>query len=326
MVVLNNVQIKIEDIEQARHRIKPLVSHTPIYESKFLSAKCNCKVDLKLECYQPIRVFKIRGAANMMLSLSEQGKLKEVVAFSAGNHGLAVVHVAEKLGVKATIVVPNTAVQAKVNAMSEYPNSKIVRGGATVEELKAVAERISNEEGSILVHPFADPLVICGQGTVGLEVMEDQPETNAILVPIGGGGLVSGIAVAVKSKKNKHCKVIGICAEGAPAAYKSFKENRIVSQPPKTIADGMGASTTDPFNLDLMKKYVDDIVLVSDDEIKNAMRILFDDLHILTEPAGAAAVAALLSKRYVPETERQIVVPVLSGGNVNPTLMREILR
>jgi threonine dehydratase len=322
---LSEAQIKIEDIERAQERIKSIVSHTPIYESKFLSGKCSCVVNLKLECYQPIRIFKIRGAANKMLSLSEQGRLKHVVAFSAGNHGLAVVHVAEKLGVRATIVVPNTAVQAKVDAMSEYRNSKIVRGGTTVEELKAVAESISNEEGSILIHPFADPLVISGQGTVGLEVMQDLPETDTILVPIGGGGLVSGIAAAVKAGSNRDCKVIGICAEGAPAAYKSFKENRIVSQPPKTIADGMGASTTDPFNLELMKRYVDDVILVSDDEIRSAMRILFDDLHVLTEPAGAAAVAALISKRYVPESQGEIVVPVLSGGNVNPMLMREIL-
>ncbi len=259
-----------------------------------------------------------------MLSLAENHELRNVVAFSAGNHGLAVVYVAYKLGVQAAIVVPNTAVQTKVNAISEYPNSKIIRGGSTVEELKTVAEKIANDENSLLVHPFADPAVICGQGTIGLEIVEDQPKVDTILVPIGGGGLISGISAAAKAKKES-CKVIGICAEGAPAAYKSFKENRIVSQPPKTIADGMGASTTDPFNLELMKRYVDDMVLVSDLEIKHAMKVLIEDLHVLVEPAGAAAVAALLSGSYKPSSRDEVVVPVLSGGNVNPSLVKEIL-
>jgi threonine dehydratase len=319
------MEINLRDIEKAKERIKTLASHTPLYESQFLSKQCSCEVDLKLECYQPIRVFKIRGAANKMLSLAENHELRNVVAFSAGNHGLAVVYVAYKLGVQATIVVPNAAVQAKVNAMSEYPNSKIVRGGATVEELKAVAEKIAKDEGSVLVHPFADPYVICGQGTIGLEIVEDQPSVDTILVPIGGGGLISGISAAAKAKKKKDCKIVGICAEGAPAAYKSFKEDRIVSQAPKTIADGMGASTTDPLNLELMKKYVDDMVLVSDGEIKHAMKILIEDLHVLTEPAGAASVAALLSGRYKPSNKEEVVVPVLSGGNVNPSLIKEVL-
>lgn len=319
-----SMEIALEEIEKARERIKSLASHTPLYESRYLSKQCMCEVDLKLECYQPIRVFKIRGAANKMVGLAEQHKLRNVVAFSAGNHGLAVVYVAYKLGVHATIVVPNTAVQAKVNAISEYPNSKIIRGGSTVEELKTIAEKIAKEEDLVLVHPFADPAVICGQGTIGLEVVEDQPKVDTILVPIGGGGLISGISAAAKAK-NKDCKVIGICAEGAPATYKSFKENRIVSQAPKTIADGMGASTTDPFNLGLMKKYVDDIVLVSDVEIKHAMKVLIEDLHVLTEPAGAAPVAALLSGRYRPASREEVVVPVLSGGNVNSALVKEIL-
>jgi threonine dehydratase len=316
--------ISISSIEDAAKRIREVAFRTPLFYSKHLSKVAGANVYLKLECYQPIRVFKIRGAANKMLKLATSTETKSTVTFSAGNHGLAVAFVAERLGMKSTIVVPETAVEDKVRAIMEYDNVKIIKTGKRVEELRSVAEELVKNEGAAMVHPFSDPDVISGQGTIGLEIYEDLPSVDTVLVPIGGGGLIGGIAVALKAKK-RNVKTVGVCADGAPAVYKSYKENRMVSQSPDTIADGMAASTTEPFNLELMRKNVSDIVLVTDVQIKSAMFTMIKDLHILAEAAGAAAVAALLGKCYVSKKKDENIVLVISGGNANTALLRQII-
>jgi threonine dehydratase len=316
-------KVNLESIEDARKRTSKYYTRTPLYYSRTLSLHSDTASYLKLECYQPIRVFKLRGALNKILRLADAGSTRSLVTFSAGNHGLAVAYVSDMVGMEATIIVPATANEAKVRAIGEYKNVKLIKGGKTVHELGALAREIAEKQGAVLVHPFGDPEVICGQGTIGLEISEDLPEADFVLVPIGGGGLISGIAAAIKAKKLHPTKIIGVCVEGAPAAYRSYREGRIVSQAANSISDGMAASTTEPLNLKLMLDLVDDMVLVSDDEIKQAMRFVLNDLHIMAEPAGAAAIAAVLGRK-LPFNHGK-VVSVVSGGNANPALLSEIL-
>ena len=315
-------RVNLQSIEDARRRASKYYFRTPLYNSRTLSLRSSVDAYLKLESYQPVRAFKIRGALNKILQLKESGNKKPIVTFSAGNHGLAVAYVSYMVGFEATILVPETANEAKVRAIGEYPNVKIIKHGRTVHELSARAREIVEKEGAVLVHPFGDPEVISGQGTIGLEIYEDLPDAEFVLVPVGGGGLISGIATALMAKKS-HAKVIGICAEGAPAAYKSYKERKIVSQTPNTISDGMGASTTEPLNLKLMLDLVEDMVLVNDEEIKQAMKFAINDLHIMVEPAGAASIAAVLNSKYKFNGGK--VISVISGANANPVLLSEIL-
>jgi threonine dehydratase len=316
-------KINLQSIEEARKRASKYYTRTPLYYSRTLSLQSSTDSYLKLECYQPIRVFKIRGALNKILRLAEAGSKKSLVTFSAGNHGLAVAYVSNMVGMDATIIVPEHANEAKVRAIGEYPNVKLLKKGKNVQELAKYAQEIIDKEGAVLVHPFGEPDVISGQGTIGLEINEDLPDADYVLVPIGGGGLISGIATAIKAKRSHPTKVIGVCAEGAPAVYKSFKEQRIVPTPTNTIADGMAASTTEPLNLRLILDLVDEMVLVSDDEIRQAMKFMLNDLHIMVEPSGAAPVAAVLQKKLAFGKGK--VVSVISGGNANPALLAEIL-
>jgi threonine dehydratase len=316
--------INLSAIEDARKRASRYYTRTPLYPSKTLSLRSGIDSYLKLECYQPIRVFKIRGALNKILRLADSGSKKSLVTFSAGNHGLAVAYVSNMVGMDATIIVPETANEAKVRAISEYENVKLVKHGKNVLDLATRAQTIVEKEGAVLVHPFGEPDVICGQGTIGLEITEDLPDADYVLVPIGGGGLISGIATAIKAKKTHPTKIIGVCAEGAPAVYKSYTERKIVPSATNTIADGMAASTTVTLNLRLMLDLVDEMVLVNDTEIREAMRFVLNELHIMVEPSGAAPVAAVLHKKL--PFGRGKVVSVISGGNANPALLSEILR
>ncbi len=316
-------KINLQSIEDARKRASKYYTRTPLYPSRTLSLRSGIDSYLKLECYQPIRVFKIRGALNKILRLAESGSKKALVTFSAGNHGLAVAYVSYMVGMEATIIVPETANEAKVRAIGEYPNVKLIKHGKNVLDLSTQAREIVEKEGAVLVHPFGEPDVISGQGTIGLEITEDLPDADYVLVPIGGGGLISGIAAAIKGKKLHQTKIIGVCAEGAPAVYRSYTERKIVSTTTNTIADGMAASATEPLNLRLMLDLVDQMVLVSDDEIRQAMRFILNELHIMIEPSGAAPVAAVLQKKL--PFGRGKVVSVISGGNANPVLLSEIL-
>jgi threonine dehydratase len=316
-------KINLQSIEEARKRTSKYYTRTPLYYSRTLSLNSSTDSYLKLECYQPIRVFKIRGALNKILRLADSGSKKSLVTFSAGNHGLAVAYVSNMVGMDATIIVPVTANEAKVRAIGEYENVKLIKAGKNVQELATHAQEIVEKEGAVLVHPFGEPDVISGQGTIGLEINEDLPESDYVLVPIGGGGLISGIAAAIKAKRSHPTKIIGVCAEGAPAVYRSFKEGKIIPTATNTIADGMAASTTEPLNLRLMLDLVDDMVLVGDEEIRQAMRFILNDLHIMVEPAGAAPIAAVLQKK-LPFGKGK-VVSVISGGNAKPALLAEIL-
>lgn len=315
-------QIGLTAIQDASRRISGYAYRTPLYHSPALSKATNANVYLKLECYQPIRVFKIRGAANKILQLPSEERRRGLVAASSGNHGLAVSYMAKLAGTKATIVVPTNAVEEKVRAIEEY-GAKVVKEGLFHDERFVKALEIQKSTGAVLIPPFDDPDIIAGQGTIGLEIHESLPDVDTVVVPIGGGGLISGIATAMKNL-NPRAQVLGVEPERASSMYQSVKNGKITHLSNTTsIADGL--ATREPGNLtfDCVRKYVDDILLVNEEDIERAVFTTMKECHLVIEPSAAAAVAALL-QNLRPRKDTKIVV-VVSGGNVSLKLLQTIL-
>lgn len=331
-------KISLELIVEASSRIAGFAYRTPAY--RCFSEK---RISLKLECYQPVRSFKIRGASNKILSISESERRRRgVITASSGNHGLAVAYVARKLGIPATIVVPETVVRDKLEMIRSLGANTILYGRQQDERAK-MADEISRSEGQIFVQPFNDLEVIAGQGTCGLEILEDVPDVESIFVPIGGGGLISGIASAVKLKretmkqqeeqedgdrKRGEIKVIGVQPEGSPSMYESWKKGELVSiEESKTIADGLSVRRPGEITFEFVKRFVDDIILVNDKEILEATHKLLRREHILAEPSGAAAFAgALKQEKMSKDSETHgTVVAVVSGGNISQDVLRNVL-
>lgn len=312
----------IADVRSAAKTIESIAYRTPLYRSETLSRRFDANVFLKLECYQPIRVFKVRGAANKMLRLDTARRDRGVVAASSGNHGLAVAYVARLLGTTATIVVPTSAVREKVEAIKEL-GATVVEHGRSHAERFARAMHIQKEQGTVLVHPFDDPEVIAGQGTIGLEILEDLPDVDTILVPVGGGGLISGISLAVKSGKPA-TKVYGVQSDRAPSMYESLRAGKPISlDDSQTIADGLAPGEPGQLTFRIAKEYVDGILLTSDERIRWATRMALESLHLLIEPSAAAVIAAL-DESYQPRRGENLVLTI-SGGNISLKLLRELL-
>ncbi len=311
----------LEDIRIAQGRIKGVASKTPLVESPSLSKRFGRSVFLKLECFQPIRVFKIRGAYNKISQIPE----KRVVAVSSGNHGLAVAYCSRLLGKKCTVVLPETAVEEKVDAIVEFGGEPVKFGKFRKEgEAEAKAREIIKEKGGVLVHPFNDPDIIAGTGTIGLEIMEQLQGIGSIIVPVGGGGLISGIAIAAKSLSPK-THVFGVEPEGAPKMTAALKEGTVVDiGSPTSIADGLNPSRVGDMTLEACKKYVDGMFTVSDDAIIQAMKMLVREAHIFPEPSGAASAAALLDSANLEKIGEKVVL-VISGGNVSLKLLAQTL-
>lgn len=277
---------------------------------------------LKLESYQPIRVFKIRGATNKILKLPPEDRTRGFVAASSGNHGLAVAYVAKLVGASATIVVPTTAVQEKMDAIEEY-GAKVLKYGLFHDERLSKALEIQKATGAILVPPFDDPDIIAGQGTIGLEICEDLPDVSTVIVPIGGGGLISGISFAIKTLKPS-TKVIGVEPEKASSMYQSIKTGKITQLSDTTsVADGLATRAPGELTFEIARRNVDEILLVSEDQIEKAVYTVMKECHLLVEPSAAAAVAALLEKARLKAGEK--VVVVVSGGNVSLKMLGTIL-
>jgi len=315
-------QVSLTAIQEARRRIEGFAYKTPLYYTPALSRATDANVYLKLECYQPIRVFKIRGAANKILQLSSEERKRGLVAASSGNHGLAVSYLAKLTGSHATIVVPTTAVEEKVRAIEEY-GAKVVKEGLFHDERFAKALEIQETTGAVLIPPFDDREVIAGQGTIGLEIHESLPDVDAVIVPIGGGGLISGIATAIKNLK-PHVQVFGVEPERASSMYQSVKNGKITRLSDTTsIADGLATREPGKLTFDCVRQYVNEILLVSEAEIERAIFTTMKECHLVIEPSAAAAVAALL-QRLQPKKEAKIVV-VVSGGNVSLKLLQTIL-
>ena len=308
--------VTFQMIVEAARNFRNIIKETDFCYSESLSDLTGGEVYLKLENLQQSGSFKIRGAYNKMIHLSDEEKACGVVASSAGNHAQGVAISATKLGIKSTIVMPKSAPFAKIYATRKY-GGEVVLEGEVYDEAYQKALEIKEATGATFVHPFNDPYVIAGQGTIGLELLKEQPDLDVILVPIGGGGIASGIALAVKSI-NPNIKVIGVQTKNAPSMYESVRSGHIESIPVnKTIADGIAVGRPGDLTFPLIQQYVDEIVTVSETEISQAFLLLLENCNLVCEGAGAVSVAAMLSG--------QLVGAVLSGGNIDINLIESII-
>jgi len=317
--------VSLHDIRSAQSRIDGIAVRTPLLE--WTGAADHRQLFLKLENLQPIGAFKLRGAYNKIVSLSEAERRRGVISYSSGNHAQGVAYAARALGVKAIIVMPGNAPRNKLESTAAL-GAEIVKVGPSSEERRLRAEELAGEHGYAIVPPYDDEKIIAGQGTAGLEILEDLPEVETVLVPVGGGGLISGISAALKLSKPS-VKVIGVEPELAGDAQASFRTGHIVSfeadQVTRTMADGLRTQSIGALNFEHIKAYVDDIVTVKEDEIQRAMQALSGDTKTVAEPSGAVSVAGFLfHEEELPKT--RFNVAVISGGNIDPALLAEMRR
>jgi threonine dehydratase len=311
------------DIERAAVDLRAHLSPTPLQRSRAFTDKARCHVYLKIESIQPIRAFKVRGALNKLIRLPEAQRAAGVITASAGNHGMGVAYAAAVFKVPATVYVPETANLFKVEAIQRL-GARVVRSGRDYSGANAEALSAQKDGGATFVHAYDDPDVVAGQGTIAAELLADLEDFDTVLVPIGGGGLIGGIALYLKARK-PGIKVIGVEPSGADAMYRSLQAGSIVTlDKVSTIADGLAASAPGKLTFELAQRYVDEVILVEEAEMLRAIRLLFEWEHLLAEPAGAAALAALLY-HYRPVPNERVVV-ILSGGNVTDEVMVRALR
>lgn len=314
--------ITLSDVEAAQVRLRPVAKRTPLIYAESLSQSAGHAVYLKAENLQLGGAFKLRGAYNKISSLSDAERRRGVVAHSSGNHAIAVAYASKLLGVKAVIVIPENAVETKIKITRSY-GAEVVRCGNTLNDREETTRRLMEQHGYVLVHPFNDPLIMAGQGTAGLEIMDDLPTVQAVLTPVGGGGLVSGVATAVKGR-NPAVKVYGVEPQGANDAWRSLREGHLVTiDHPDTVADGLRSQHLGALTYEVIKARVDDIVLVSDEEILDTVKLLLEKEHLVVEPSGAVAAAALRLRRIGPLSGP--AVAVLSGGNIEPSLLKSLV-
>ena len=306
------LMVAFEDIAAAHERIKLQAKRTPVLTSSTVDAHVGAKVFFKCENFQRMGAFKFRGAFNALSQLSPEQRKRGVIAFSSGNHAQAVALSGKILGVKAVIVMPHDAPKVKLDATRGY-GAEVVQY-TRHEEREQLARQLAAERGLTLVPPFDHPHIVAGQGTSAKELIEDAGPLDVLVVPCGGGGLLSGCAVAAKHLSPK-CKVIGVEPAAGDDATQSFKQKRLVTIPvPDTIADGARTPSLGEVTFPLVMRYVDDMLTVSDDELKRAMFYLWERMKIVVEPTGALAYAALHTRKLQP---RGRIGVVLSGGNVD---------
>jgi threonine dehydratase len=311
-----------QDIQEAYAILKLVVRRTPLEKSKTFSQMTKTNVYLKQENLQTTGSFKIRGAYNKIHHLTPQERKQGVVCASAGNHAQGVAHASTLMGLNSTVYMPIYTSPTKILATKSY-GATVVLEGITYDDAAEAAKKYAKEKKMIFVHAFNDDCVIAGQGTIGIEIFEALPEVDMVLVPIGGGGLISGIAMALKTLK-PDVKIIGVEAEGAQSMKLSLEQKKIVPlKSIMTIADGIAIKTPKELTFSLAQQYVDEVVTVNDEEIANALYLLLQRAKLVVEPAGAVALAAVLSKK-VSFPKKNIVV-VLSGGNINLSLLTQII-
>jgi threonine dehydratase len=311
-----------DDIVAARERIASLVHYTPLIQSTRIGARAGgIRLHLKCECMQRTGSFKARGALNAMLQLSAAERARGVVTVSAGNHAQALAWASSKVGAECVTVMPEGASRYKIEATQGYGGKVEVAPG----ERKNAFDRARQiaAEGKVMVHPFEDDRVAAGQGTVALELLDQLPDVGVVIVPIGGGGLIAGMATAIKSTK-PDVKIIGVEPEGAPTMRASLDAGTPQLITTKTVADGLAAPMVGEMTLDVVRRYVDDVVILTDEEIVGALRDVLAFTKILVEPAGAASVAALTSGKVRLDKGTKVVA-VLSGGNVDLDRLKSLL-
>lgn len=315
--------VKISDIEAARERLKGIIIPTPMISDARLSREIAADAHLKAECLQKSGSFKIRGGYNKISRLSDEEKKRGVIAASAGNHAQGVALAATLLNIESTIVLPVTAPLTKITATKNF-GGKVVLHGATFDEAVAHSRELQARHGYTYVHAFDDELVIAGQGTIGLEMVESLPGISTVVVPIGGGGLISGIATAVKTLKPK-ARVIGVQAENAAWVNPSLKAGHAVKvEIGQTIADGIAVKTPGELTLPIIREYVDEVVEVSEEEIARAIFFCIQNNRLVVEGAGAAGLAALLAKKIKVKPD-ETVCAILCGGNIDANLLARVL-
>ncbi|MGH7792007.1 MAG: threonine ammonia-lyase, partial [Thermodesulfobacteriota bacterium] len=312
--------VRLTDIKQAAKRLKDVVYKTPITYSYSLSEISGANVFLKLESLQRTGSFKIRGAYNKLCKLN--GTDRRVIAASAGNHAQGVALAAKLLGMKANLVMPEGTPINKIVAVRHY-GADVFLHGNTFDDAYAYARRLEKESGDLFVHAFDDPDVIAGQGTIGLEIIESLKDVESVIVPVGGGGLISGVSTAIK-EKNPRIKIIGVQSKNAPSMSISLKKGTIVETGSgQTIADGIAIKKAGTLTFEIAKKYVDDIISVDDNEIEDALLLLTERKRIVVEGAGAAALAGLLKRKN--KFRKRNVLILVSGGNIDINILAKII-
>jgi len=317
--------ISVDDVLAARDRVAKTTRQTPLEYSHTFSAMTGADVHLKLELFQRTGSFKLRGATNRIATLSPEERQKGVVTASAGNHAQGVALAATRIGVDSTIVMPEHAPISKVKATRSY-GGEVVLYGEDYDEAAERAHEIERQHGKTYVHAFDDEYVMAGQGTIGLEIYEELPEVDTVVVPIGGGGLISGIATALKGQ-DESIRVVGVQAEGAASVAESLeKGERIERDSVETIADGIATRTVGEETFEIIQERVDEVVTVTDSEIAVALTTLLERSKTLAEGAGAVGLAAVIEEKF-EYSEGETIVPALCGGNIDlNTLTNVIMR
>jgi threonine dehydratase len=314
--------IELEDVERAAERLRGVAHRTPVLTSRTLDERVGARAHLKAECFQRGGAFKFRGAYNKISSLAEDALQRGVIAYSSGNHAQAVAIAAGLLGTHAMIVMPEDAPAAKLDATRGY-GAEVVLYDRWTESREEIGARLAEERGLELVRPYDDPLVMAGQGTAALELLEEVPHLDLLLAPVSGGGLIAGCATAAKARRPE-IRVAGVEPEAGDDTRRSLAAGeRVRIDVPRTIADGLQAPEPGELTFEVNRRLVDEIVTVTDGEIVDAMTFLFDRLKLVVEPSGAVGVAALLSGKL--EARGAQVGVVISGGNVGAGRFAELV-
>jgi len=326
--------VTLEQIKAAQARLRGIAARTPLIpyfppadnQDDEKSAGGDEQLWFKPESLQPIGSFKLRGAYNKIASFSEEERRRGVISYSSGNHAQGVAYAARAMGVKAVIVMPRNAPKIKMDSTVALGAEIVTVGPASAERMQK-AEALARQHGYSIVPPYNDEFIIAGQGTTGLEILEDCPDVELVLVPVGGGGLISGVASAIKLSGSS-AKIVGVEPELANDAQQSFRKGEIVhlsaERVSSTLADGLRAQSVGPLNFDHIRKFVDDIITVTEDEIRSAVRQIVTSARIAAEPSGAVTYAAWLFHRdELPASKK--TVAIVSGGNIEPQLLAQIL-
>jgi threonine dehydratase len=314
--------LTLKDIRVARETIHAAIDLTPCQYSSFLSRLTGAEIHLKLENLQQTGSFKIRGALNKLHALTPEERRCGVIAASAGNHAQGVARAAQNLGIRAVILMPKATPITKVEA-TKLSGAEVILHGDTFDDALTMARSLAAERGLTMIHPFDDPAVIAGQGTIGLEMLQQLPDLGAVIVPVGGGGLISGIAIALKALRPT-LRVIGVEADHAASAVLSRRAGKVMELGAiKTIADGIAVKRVGELTFALMEHYVDDLITVSDEDIAAAILIYMERIRVVVEGAGAASLAALVSHKV--KLDGVCTGVVVSGGNIDVQMVAKII-
>ena len=315
--------ITLKNIQAAQKAIAPFIKFTPLVQSQFLTTYCGCPLFLKLENLQITSSFKTRGVINKLLHLNADEKDRGIITASAGNHGQAVAFAAQKLNHYARVVVPRNTPRVKIEGIRKY-GADLVLFGENYDEAERKAKELGRKDGCAYISPYNDDYIIAGHGTIGLEIIEAVPNVDVVMVPLGGGGLISGISIAVKSTKSD-TEVIGVQSKSSPVMYESLKAGRIVQVnqvKKKSVAEGLSGNIG-PITFEIVQEFVDSVMLVEEKTLRHAVFLLWNYDKQIVEGSGAAAVAPVIENK--PLFKGKTVVSVVSGGNIDSDLFQNIL-